>query len=132
MTLFSTGSGNTIYTRVLGIETSRFTHESLHTVYSGKIQYFTLVSAGKLLWNYTPYTQVGKMFYTIFVAFLSVCTVIFIQVGNNVFRQCVGIPMGTDCAPLLANLYLFYFEYRYMLKNNFHMARRFSNTVRYI
>jgi hypothetical protein len=49
-------------------------------------------------------------------------------VGNNVFRQCVGIPMGTDCAPLLANLYLFYFEYRYMLKNNFHMARRFSNT----
>ena len=60
---------------------------------------------------------------------------IFIQVGNNVFRQCVGIPMGTDCAPLLANLYLFYFEYRYMrglLKNNFHLARRFSNTVRYI
>ena len=28
---------------------------------------------------------------------------IFIQVVNNVFRQCVGIPMGTDCAPLLAN-----------------------------
>ena len=57
------------------------------------------------------------------------------QVGNKVFRQCVGIPMGTDCAPLLANLYLFYFEYRYMhglLKNNFCMARRFSNTVRYI
>ena len=32
---------------------------------------------------------------------------IFVQVGNKVFRQCVGIPMGTDCAPLLANLYLF-------------------------
>ena len=60
---------------------------------------------------------------------------IFIQVGNKVFRQCVGIPMGTDCVPLLANLYLFYFEYKYMrglLKNNFRMARRFSNTVRYI
>ena len=33
---------------------------------------------------------------------------IYIKVGNNVFRQQVGIPMGTDCAPLLANLFLFY------------------------
>ena len=38
---------------------------------------------------------------------------IFIQVGNMVFRQCIGIPMGTDCTPLLANLFLFYYEYNY-------------------
>ena len=31
---------------------------------------------------------------------------IYISVGNRVFRQCVGIPMGTDCVPLLANLFL--------------------------
>ena len=30
---------------------------------------------------------------------------IFIEVGNRVYRQCIGIPMGTDCAPLLANLF---------------------------
>ena len=35
---------------------------------------------------------------------------IYVNVGNRVFRQCVGIPMGTDCAPLLANLFLFYYE----------------------
>ena len=34
-----------------------------------------------------------------------------IKVGNKVFRQQVGIPMGTDSAPLLANLFLFYYEY---------------------
>ena len=28
------------------------------------------------------------------------------SIGNGVYRQCVGIPMGTDCAPLLANLFL--------------------------
>ena len=28
---------------------------------------------------------------------------IYIKVGSKVFRQQVGIPMGTDCAPLLAN-----------------------------
>ena len=31
---------------------------------------------------------------------------IYVSVGSTVFRQCVGIPMGTDCAPLLANLYI--------------------------
>ena len=60
---------------------------------------------------------------------------IFIKVGNRVYRQCVGIPMGTDCAPLIANLYLFFYEYKYMkslLKNNFNYAKKFANTVRYI
>ena len=26
---------------------------------------------------------------------------IYVSIGNRVYRQCVGIPMGTDCAPLL-------------------------------
>ena len=46
---------------------------------------------------------------------------IYITVGNRVFRQRVGIPMGTDCAPLLTNLFLCYYENRYMkglIKNN--------------
>ena len=28
------------------------------------------------------------------------------------YKQSIGIPMGTDCAPFLANLYLFALEYR--------------------
>ena len=43
---------------------------------------------------------------------------IYIKVGSKVFRQQVGIPMGTDCAPLLANLFLFYYEYKYMYMKN--------------
>ena len=60
---------------------------------------------------------------------------IFIQVGNKTFRQCIGIPMGTDCAPLLANLFLFHYEYNFMrglIKTNINLAKRFSTTVRYI
>ena len=60
---------------------------------------------------------------------------IFIKIGNRVYRQCVGIPMGTDCAPLIANLYLFFYEYNYiksLLKNNFNCAKKFTNTMRYI
>jgi hypothetical protein len=39
---------------------------------------------------------------------------LYTEVGDQVFRQCVGIPMGTDCAPFLANLYLFALEYKYL------------------
>ena len=42
-------------------------------------------------------------------------------------------PMGTDCAPQLANLHLFYPEYmRSLLKTNLCLAKHFADTVRYI
>ena len=31
----------------------------------------------------------------------------FFQVGNKVFRQIIGIPMGSDPAPFIANLLLY-------------------------
>ena len=58
---------------------------------------------------------------------------IFISIGNHVF---IGIPMGTDCAPLLANLFLFHFEYSYikekLSKADYSMALSYKYTVRYI
>ena len=63
------------------------------------------------------------------------CTYMYIKVGNKVYRQTVGIPMGTDCVPQLANLFLFHYEYLYMkklMKDNMCVAKMFSDTVRYI
>ena len=34
---------------------------------------------------------------------------IFIEMGTKLFQQVIGIPMGTDCAPLVADLFLFSF-----------------------
>ena len=42
--------------------------------------------------------------------------------------------MGTDCAPLLAYLFLFYYEHKFMkekLKQNSRIAKTFSNTFQY-
>ena len=30
---------------------------------------------------------------------------IYVCVDGSVVKQCVGIPMGTDCAPVVANLF---------------------------
>ena len=32
---------------------------------------------------------------------------IFIRFGSKLYRQIIGIPMGTNCAPLAADLFLF-------------------------
>ena len=55
---------------------------------------------------------------------------VYVKAGNRVYRQTIGIPMGTDCAPQLANLYLFHHEYMYMralMKSNLHC--RYGQTV---
>ena len=59
---------------------------------------------------------------------------VYIKVGSKVYRQTVGIPMGTDCAPQLANLFLFHYEYSYMkilMKKNLCVAKKFNDTIRY-
>ena len=40
---------------------------------------------------------------------------IFLRFGSKLYRQIVGIPMGTNCAPLVADLFLFCYERDFML-----------------
>ena len=39
---------------------------------------------------------------------------IYIRFGTKLYRQMVGIPMGTNCAPLVADLFLFCYERDFM------------------
>ena len=39
---------------------------------------------------------------------------IFIRFGSKLYRQNVGIPMGTNCAPFVADLFLFCYERDFM------------------
>ena len=60
---------------------------------------------------------------------------IYVTLGNTLHKQIIGIPMGISCAPLLANLFLFTYEYEYMQKlekDNIHLARNFNFTFRFI
>jgi hypothetical protein len=46
---------------------------------------------------------------------------LFLCFGHGVYRQCIGIPMGTICAVYLANFYLFTYEFDFikcLLKSN--------------
>jgi hypothetical protein len=61
---------------------------------------------------------------------------IFVMFGGRVFRQTVGIPMGTNCAPLLADLFLYSYKADFiqvfLKKNEKKLTRSFNFTFRYI
>ena len=48
-------------------------------------------------------------------AFTFLLDIIYIRFGSTFYRLVVGIPMGTNCAPLLADLVLFCYEKNFML-----------------
>ena len=59
----------------------------------------------------------------------------YFKMGESVFRQIIGIPMGSDPAPFFANLFLYFFERKWVMdlkKRDLAMARKFGNAFRFI
>ena len=61
---------------------------------------------------------------------------IFIRFGTKLYRQTIGIPMGTNCAPLVADLFLFCYERDFMkslsCENQADIIEAFNSTSRYL
>ena len=61
---------------------------------------------------------------------------IFVEFGGRIFQQTIGIPMVTNCAPLLADLLLYSYEAEFVQSllqaGKKHLAQQFNFTYRYI
>ena len=61
---------------------------------------------------------------------------IYVQFDSMVYQQIVGIPMGTNCAPLIADLFLYCYERDFMSNlqksERFDLIDKFNDTSRYI
>jgi len=61
---------------------------------------------------------------------------IFVRYGSAIYRQVIGIPMGTNCAPLVADLFLYCFESEFMLSlkpdSQADIIKAFNSTSRYL
>ena len=59
----------------------------------------------------------------------------YVTFHEKIYRQIIGIPMGTNCAPYLANLFLHVFEYKYLsllvTNGEIEVAKKLSNVYRY-
>ena len=102
-------------------------NEDCHLLVNGRQAYFSQSTRD----GYLPFSCSG--FCDLFEFLISN---IYIKFGAELFRQIIGIPMGTNCAPLLANLYLFSYEYDFMMnllkKKQLHLARKFNFSYGYI
>ena len=60
----------------------------------------------------------------------------YVTIGYSVFKQVIGIPMGTDCAPYLANLFLYAYEFDFLndtlKQRDFTTLYKFNKCHRYI
>ena len=60
----------------------------------------------------------------------------YIRFGTKLYRQIVGIPMGTNCAPLVADLFSFCYEKDFMKDlssdNQADVIKAFNSTSRYL
>ena len=61
---------------------------------------------------------------------------IYIRFDTKLYRQIVGSPMGTNCAPLVADLFLFCYERGFMTSLSFvkqsEISKAFKSTSRYL
>ena len=59
-----------------------------------------------------------------------------INFGSKLYRHIVGIPMGTNCAPFVADLFLFWYERDFMLSlsedNQSDVIEAFNSTSLYL
>ena len=62
--------------------------------------------------------------------------IIYIRFGTKLYRQIVGIPMGTNCVPLVADLFLYCYERDFMDSfnhdNQADIIEAFNSTSRYL
>ena len=59
----------------------------------------------------------------------------YFEVGNILFRQCIGIPMGIDPAPFWASSYFYHYEHKFItnfMSTDKFRDRRFLHSIRFI
>ena len=96
--------------------------------------WFTLFVMTERLFSH-PLTKVGIHF-----GHVRMCATpypnIYIRLGTKLYRQIVGIPMGTNCAPLVADLFLYCYERDFMdsLNHDYQadVIEAFNFTSRYL
>ena len=137
LTHVSTWDFSTLYTSLPHARLKNQLHDLLERVFHTKGKSFIATNSFRTFWTNDRtsmrYTYLSCRELCLAIDFL--IDNIYVRFESSVFRQVIGIPMGTNSAPLLADLFLHTFEYDFMVKTMKHditKAIQFSNTFRYI
>ena len=133
----STWDFSTLYTSLPHAPLKKQLHDLLERVFNTKGKSFIATDNFRIFWTNdrtsTRCTYVSCRELCLAIDFL--IDNIYARFGSSLFRQIIGIPMGTNSAPLLADLFPHTFEDDFMvktMKQDITKAIQFSNTFRYI
>ena len=135
-TRVTTWDFSTLYTTIPHDKLKAKMKETLQFVFKASKKDFFCVNLRKAFLStkeYKGYRCISPSLATLFLDYL--IDNIYVEFGHTLHKQTIGIPMGMCCAPLLANLFLMSYEYKFMesleKENKFH-AKLFNSTFRYI
>ena len=127
-TLYTTLPHNLIKEKLLNLIEWTFKREgSLYIACNERQAFFT--SGDTKRYKLWPYQNVCE-------SLIYLLDNIYIRFGTKLYRQIVGIPMGTNCAPLVADLFLFCYERDFMTSlsgvKQAEFIEAFKSTSRYL
>jgi hypothetical protein len=134
----STFDFSTLYTKLPHDDLLRVLNYHIDFVFDGGTHKYLGFSENKVFWKRKPKRNskdqtISRFQLKALVKHLITRT--YFVVGNLLIRQSIGIPMGIDPAPFWANLYLHYYEHKFitnLMRTDKRRARKFVNACRFI
>ena len=132
----STFDFSTLYTKLPHDKLIDVLFQLIDFVFKGGNKSFIKVSRnGKASWGKKTKYSIGFTQNSLKIAVKHLIQNSFFTVGNTTIKQTIGIPMGIDPAPFWANLFLYFYEDKYittLISSNKVKARHFHSTKRFI
>ena len=128
----------TLYTKIPHDQLIEALEEAINFAFNGGNKKYLKFSEKSAYWS----SKGGGTFFTkdsLKVATKHLILSCYFKVGNKLFRQTIGMPMGIDPAPFWANIYLYSYEAKYITNlvksnntQNKIVARKFHSTNRFV
>jgi hypothetical protein len=132
----STYDFSTLYTKIEHLSLIRVLHEIIDFVFKGGNRRYIACSNNKAYWCKLKPKGVPSFTKTSLKAVVEhLIRHSYFEIGSFILCQSIGIPMGIDPAPFWANLYLYFYENKFikdLMKTNPTDARKFLHATRFI
>jgi len=126
-TLYTNFSLNDIQTALTSVIHLAFKHSKKSYISVYKKSFKWTANPRENTFKFTESSLIESIIWLLNNSYFTVC--------ERIFRQLVGVPIGVNCGPLIANLTLFYFENMYLeslYKLDYKAAKKLCNTFRLI
>ena len=131
----STFDFSTLYTKLPHRDLIKVLNSHIEFAFDGGTGKYLGYSDSRVFWKKKAKRKATISRFQFMALVTHLTTRTYFVVGNLIIRQSIGIPMGIDPAPFWANLYLYFYEHKFvtdLMASDKRRARKFINACRFI